>query len=261
VLDTLLVPEIRAALEAAQRGLDKGPRFADRAREILRQALDDALKADASKENAIKPEEVKEYFEANKARFEQPARVRIWRILVDDEATAKSVLNEAKTAGSPAKWGELARDKSRDTATNLRQGDLGFVHPNGDTDAPRVRVDPALFRAAEKVKDGEFVPEPVPEGGKFAVVWRRGSLPAKSRTLEQEKDSIRNLLERQRSEQARSDLLKRLRAEKVREEHPELLDQIPDAMFGGRAPRSRPSIGPLRRPGAQKPLPTDRGLR
>ncbi len=261
VLDNLLVPEVRASLEAIQRGLDKGPRFADREREILRQALDDAMKGELVKENAVKPEEIKAYFEANKSRFEQPPRLRLWRILLDDEETAQSVLKEAKAAGSPAKWGELARDKSRDTATNLRQGDLGFVHPDGNTDAPRVRVDAALFRAAEKVKDGELVPEPVKEGSKFAVVWRRGSLPAKSRTLEQERDAIRNLLERQRSERARAELVKRLRGELVREEHPELLEQVPDALFSNRAPRPRPRVSPLRRPGIQKPRPTEQGLR
>jgi peptidyl-prolyl cis-trans isomerase C len=262
LLETLLIPEVRASLEAIQRGLDKSPRYAEREREILRQALDQALKAEQAKEKPISPEAIKEYFEANKSRFEQPARVRIWRILVDDEAKAKSLLEEAKRAGSPAKWGELARENSRDTATNLRQGDLGFVHPDGNTDAPRVRVDPALFRAAEQVKDGEFVAQPVKEGGKFAIIWRRGSLPAKSRTLEQEKESIRGLLERKRNEEAHGELLKRLRTQFVRDEHPELLEQIPDGLFASKAPRPRPGLTRRLPPmGPHRPEPTDEGLR
>lgn len=259
-VESVIVPELVASLEAKQRGLDKGPKYADREREILRQGLDAALKAEALAEKPVTMAEIQAYFVENKARFEQPARIRIWRILLADEATAKSVLQEAKAAGSPAKWGELSRDKSVDKATNLRQGDLGFVHADGDTDAPRVRVDPALFKAAEAVKDGEFVPQPVQEGPRFAVIWRRGSLPAKSRTVEQEKESIKNLLERRRADDARSALITKLRAEFVKEEHPELLEQIPEGVFGNKMARPRPSLVP-RRPGLKLPQPTDNGLR
>ena len=93
------------------------------------------------------------------------------------------------------------------------------MHPDGDTDTPRVRVDPALFRAAQAVKDGQFVPEPVKEGEKFAVVWRRGSLPAKARTVEQERESMQNLLERRRADDAHAALVLKLRAEFVKDEH------------------------------------------
>ena len=48
-----------------------------------------------------------------------------------------------------------------------------------------MRVDPGLFAAADKVKDGELVKEPVKEGTKFAVIRRRGSLEASTRTLDQ----------------------------------------------------------------------------
>jgi peptidyl-prolyl cis-trans isomerase C len=259
-VDTVIVPELVAALGAKERGLAKGPRYAAREREILRQSLDTALKAEALAEKPVTMAEIQAYFAENKARFEQPARIRLWRILLADEAAAKSVLAEAKAAGSPAKWGELSREKSVDKATNLRQGDLGFVHADGDTDAPRVRVDPALFKAAEAVKDGEFVPEPVKEGPRFAVVWRRGSLPAKTRTVEQEKESIKNLLERRRADEARTALTAKLRAEFVKDEHPELLEQIPEGMFGNKMARPRPNLVP-RKPGLKMPEPTEKGLR
>lgn len=261
-VDTVIVPELRGALMAKERGLDKGATYADREREILRQSLDAALKTEALAAKPITAQEIQAYFNENKARFEQPARVRIWRILLGDEASAQRVLEQAKSAGSPAKWGELARDSSLDKATNLRQGDLGFVHPDGATDTPRVRVNPALFEAAQAVKDGEFVPRPVKEGDKFAVVWRRGSLPAKTRTLEQERESIVTLLERRRGDDARGALLQKLRAELVKDEHPELLEQIPDGFFGNRVGRPRPNLMP-RRPGKglQLPRPTERGLR
>jgi peptidyl-prolyl cis-trans isomerase C len=261
-VDSVIVPELVTSLEARQRGLDKSPKFHDREREALRQAMEVALKAQALAEKPVKADEVKAYFEANKDRFEQPLRIRVWRILVDDEATAKHLLEQAKAAGSPAKWSELARDSSIDKATNLRQGDLGFVHPDGSTDAPRLRVDPALFRAAQAVKDGEFVASPVREGGKFAVIWRRGSLPEKARTLDQEQDSIRSLLERRRVEEARTALLASLRSQFVHDEHLDLLEQIPDSMFGNKLVRPRPNLMPHRpAAGVKAPEPSDRGLR
>lgn len=261
-VEGVIVPELLGALEAKQRGLDKGAKYADREREILRQSLDAALKTETLAEKPITMPEIQAYFSENKARFEQPARVRLWRILLADETTAQAVLEQAKAAGSPAKWGELSRDKSLDKATNLRQGDLGFVHPDGATDAPRVRVDPVLFRAAQAVKDGEFVPQPVNEGGKFAVVWRRGSLPAKSRTVEQERESIQNLLERRRVDEARAALLQKLRGEFVKEEHLEPLEQIPEGMFGNKPTRPRPSLVPRKpAPGLKLPRATDNGLR
>jgi peptidyl-prolyl cis-trans isomerase C len=262
VLEQVLIPELLASLEAKERGLDKSPKYLDHERETLRQALDTSLKLQALADKPVTAEELKGYFDANKSRFEQPLRLRIWRILLDDEAAAKRVLAEAKAAGTPAKWSELARDNSVDQATNLRQGDLGFVHPDGMTDAPRVRVDPALFRAAQALKDGEFAAEPILEGKKFAVLWRRGSLPAKARTLDQEKDSIRGLIERRRVEEARTELAQRLRQQGVKEEHPELLELIPDGLFGDNKSLPRPGVAPHRGlPGLKIPQKTPAGLR
>lgn len=262
LVEQILVPEMQAELEAKARGLEQSPRVLDRTREILRQAMDAALKAEAHGEKPVTAQEVAAYFAENRSRFEQPKRVRIWRILVDDEALAKTIIADVKAKGEPTKWSELTRQHSIDKATNMRQGDLGFVRPDGSTDAVRVRVDPAVFQAAETVKDGEIVPRPVREAGKFAVIWRRGSLPAKSRTLQQEEPSIRQLLERRRVDEARQAFLQKERAGKVRDEHPELLAQIPDALIGERKPRPRPELRPQRpKIGATPPQPTESGQR
>jgi hypothetical protein len=41
-----------------------------------------------------------------------------------------------------------------------------------------VSADRGLYEAALALQDGEIGPEPVREGERFAVIWRRGSLPA-----------------------------------------------------------------------------------
>lgn len=261
VLEQVLVPELLGALEAERRGLEKTPRVGDRVREILRQAVDRAVRAETIAKEPATPAQISEYFEANRAKYEQPLRIRLWRILVENEDDAKKLIEEAKAANRPAKWSDLARERSVDKATHMRQGDLGFVRADGTTDAPRVRVEAALFKAAEGVKDGEIVPLPVPEAGKFAVLWRRGSLPPSKRTLAEERNAIKELLERQRVDAVSDALIESLRKQYVKDEKPELLDTLPDKLFGDKLPRPRPAVSVNLPPAMRKPEPGPDGNR
>lgn len=110
--------------------------------------------------------------------FERPERIRIFRILLADRAAAVTLLRSLGKDTKPDDFRKIAREQSIDGATKERGGDLGFVWPDGTTDVPELRADAALYAAAAKAKDGEFVAEPVPEGTAFAVIWRRGTLAA-----------------------------------------------------------------------------------
>lgn len=262
LLEQVLALELGAELEARARGLDKNAGFADRHREILRQAMDQELRNEAL-QRPVSAQEIGEFFEQQREHFEQPARIRIWRILVDDENAAQQILQEVKQAGDIATWSRLARERSIDTATRMRQGDLGFVRADGSTDVPRVRVDPALYQLVQGLKDGEIAPKPLAVAGKFAVLWRRGFLPQKVRALEQESDSIRRLLERRRVDELRQALLLELRKKSVRAERPELLELVAEGLVGETT--AQPPL-PERRPrpaeaGSEPPKPTERGLR
>ncbi len=83
-----------------------------------------------------------------------------------------------------------------------------------------------MYAAVDKVPDGTVVATPLKEGEAYSVLWRRGSIEATKRTLEDETDSIRQLLERRRIESTRQDLLKKLKTEQIKESHPELLEHI-----------------------------------
>jgi len=210
VLRTWLIPELLYAQEAERLKLEQRPSVQNRTRELLREAMDRELRADNAAHHPVTTAEIEAYFEANRARFETPRRIHVWRILTDDEALAKKILSESKGVDGIKHWSQFARDNSLDKATHLRNGDLGFVHPDGNTDTPTLRVDPALFAAADKLTDGELAAEPLREGSHFAVIWRRGSLKESRRTLAQETGSIRQVLERQRLDQAREQLLTQL---------------------------------------------------
>lgn len=260
-VETILVPELLAVEEARRRGVEKLPATRDRIRDALRQAMETELREAA---NSVSPDEIKSYYDQNKHRFNTPRRLKLWRILVRDESAAKQVLAEVKPEElkSTEKWNKSAREASIDKSTHMRDGDLGFVLPDGQTEMPQLRVDPALFAAADKVKDGELVPEPVKEGEHWAVVWRRGSLEAVNRTLAQEGPAIRQLLSREKVANLSNELAKKLEADLVKNVNYELVKYInvdPSGDVGG---RQRPGVVPRHRPkNPGAPQRDERGLR
>jgi peptidyl-prolyl cis-trans isomerase C len=232
VLETWLVPELLYAQEAERLKLEQRPNVRSREHELLRQALEHELRAEIALKNPVTPAEIQAYFESNRSRFETPRRIHLWRILTDDEALAKKILAECRGVDGIKQWSQFARDHSLDKATHLRNGDLGFVHADGNTDTPTLRVDSTLFVEADKLADGELAAAPIKEGTHFAVIWRRGSMKASSRTIAQESGSIRQVLERQRVERARDELLTALRNRYVSANNEALLENFVDPPTG-----------------------------
>jgi peptidyl-prolyl cis-trans isomerase C len=261
ILDTQLVPELLFSEEAARLKLDQRPSLRQRQREILREAMEHELAAESAAHAPVTAADIRAYFEANRTRFETPRRLHIWRILSDDEALAKRIISESKGVDGIQHWTQLAREFSLDKATHLRGGDLGFVHPDGNTDTPSLRVDPTLFGAADQLSDGQLSPEPVREGSHFAVIWRRGSMKAVNRSLSQEEASIRQVLERQRLEQAQNELLGNLRRSYLKASNESLLDSLHFDLQGlaARQAAARPAHAAAL--GSQAPQASERGER
>lgn len=261
VLETLVIPDYLYAAEAARLKLADRPSVRNRTRESLCQAVERELRRQIALDSPVTAEDVQAYFKANRARFETPRRLKIWRILTDDEALAKKIVEEAKGVAGLQRWSQFARENSLDKATQLRDGDLGFVHPDGKTDVPTLRVDPALFGAADQLVDGEIAKAPIHEGSHWAVIWRRGSMPAISRTVAQEAGSIRQVLERERLEKARQELVIGLRARYVSATNAALLDGL---HFDGEGLPARETRAHTPHPapaGSTSPVPGERGAR
>jgi peptidyl-prolyl cis-trans isomerase C len=261
ILDTQLVPELLFAQEAERLKLDQRPSLRQRQREILRDAMEHELAAESAAHAPVTAADIRGYFEANRARFETPRRIHIWRILSDDEALTKRIISESKGVDGIQHWTQFAREFSLDKATHLRGGDLGFVHPDGNTDTPSLRVDATLFGAADQLSDGQLSPQPLREGSHFAVIWRRGSMKAVNRSLAQEEGSIRQVLERQRLEQARNELLGSLRSRYLRTNNEALLDTLHFDLQGlaTRQAAARPAHAAAL--GSQAPQTGERGER
>jgi len=256
-LEEVMVRDALFAEGARARKLDQTTRARERIDQTLRSARIELLKA----ETVVTPAEIAAFYGENRARFDSPERIAILRILCTSRDEAVRVLAEAKANGGPQRWTALARERSIDKATSLRGGALGFLAKDGSSSEPSIRADPALFAAARRVKDGEFVPEPVEEGTAYAVIWRRGSTPAVFRTLEQEASSIRQVLVRRKLEEGTRSLLKRLLADEKVEVHSDLVELIEVEPSGDLSPRKRPGLAPRRPALAPAPSATPRGLR
>jgi peptidyl-prolyl cis-trans isomerase C len=202
-----------------------------------------AIRGDLKSPASIPDADVKRYYEDHRARFEAPERVNLWRILCKTKDEAAAVIAAAKKDLTIAKYNDLARDHSLDKATSFRGGNLGFVAPDGQSNEAGVKVDVALIKAAANVKDGDLVPEPVPEGPSWAVVWRRTTVAATKRTLEEATPQIRTTIYRERTEANEKKLIDDLRAAKVKDYDPEPLKiiELPALDAGLSLPRSAPS--------------------
>jgi len=204
--------------------------------------------------------ELRRHYEQHRRHYETPRAILIWRILRATEPEARELI---ATLGVPneAEFRRLARDLSIDEATCMRAGTLGYVASDGQTHMPQVRVSPALFAAADQVRDGELVPLPVREGDHFAVVWRRASRPAQAQSWAEVSVAVRAQLEEQKLADETRTLIERLRANELRDLQPGALDGF-EPRFAEPVARPEPAreATPLR-PVRLLPMITDRGLR
>jgi peptidyl-prolyl cis-trans isomerase C len=199
-----------------------------------------ALRASAPAASAIPMSEVQAYYDENRARYDAPERVQVWRILCATREEADTVLAAAIATPTPKAFAELAREHSKDRATYLRGGNLGFLDTDGVSNEPGLKVDPGVARAAQGVRDGDFVKTPVAEGSYYAVVWRRGSTPAVHQKVQDVAAQIRDALRRLRVKADADALLARRRASDVRDKDTELL-LIPELVPSAGPPPPVPS--------------------
>src|SRR5512133_99004 len=220
-VEEVVARDLVLAERGKRSGLLESPRVVALHQLVLAEALTERLRERVLRDNPVTDVDVKNYYEAHPELFKTPERIRLLRLLVDTETEAQELIEKAKKLPNMDDWRNLVREKTKDRATSERGGDLGFVAADGTTDVPELEVDRALFAAAKEVKDGELVRNPVAEGKRFAVVWRRGSVAARSIALAQESDRIRQLLSHDRGEVELRDPSLQLRRKHGRDYHPE----------------------------------------
>ena len=223
--DVVLRDEL-LALGAEGHRLGEQPPAAYQIERALSTATIRAVRSRVGPAASIAMEDVQRYYDENRSRYQAPERYQLWRILCKTRDEAQSVLDATKRDPTPATFAALAREHSLDKATNLRGGNLGFVTADGNAREPGLRIDPAVVRAGQAVRDGAIVPEPVVEGEYFSVVWRRGTIAAVTRAVDEVSAQIRDALWKGRVKEETDKLVASLRASKLRALDPSLLEAL-----------------------------------
>jgi foldase protein PrsA len=164
----------------------------------LQEKLTTEITEDAKKVTAA---DVDEYYEKNKNRFAQPERRDLRIVLTKTEAKAEEA-KQALESGQP--WKQVVKDYSIDEASKAQGGKLAAV--------AKGQQDKAFEDAAFAAQKGELE-GPVKSQFGWYVFEVEKITPASQQSLEQSRDTIRNLLRDERKQKALDSFIKEFRQE------------------------------------------------
>jgi peptidyl-prolyl cis-trans isomerase C len=184
ILSKLLVDD------AKRRGLDKDEEIKRQLDEMEKRLILQKVFTDLQQNVVVTDEEVKAYYDANPDEF-TTTEIRVSHILLDDEASAREVLEKVKA--DPDSFAALAKERSKDTATAPKGGDLGFFG--------RGRMVPEFEKAAFALEKPGDLSGVVKSPFGYHIIRLTEKKEGKERPFEQVKEEIRAKLlqERQRS--------------------------------------------------------------
>jgi peptidyl-prolyl cis-trans isomerase C len=185
IIDQLAL-QMAVAQEAVKKGLDKTPEVADQIEAIKQSVLANAYVQDFVKNNPVTDDMLKAEYERIKATVtgtEYKAR----HILVAKEAEARDII--AKLKKNPGAFEKLAMERSMDTGSKARGGDLGWFDLR--------RMVPEFGAAVSKLEKGKFTLEPVKTQFGYHVIQLEGSRPIEAPPLEEVKPQLSQQLQQQ----------------------------------------------------------------
>lgn len=240
LLDELIDLQLLAD-EARRRGLDQQPETQERVRQMLRDELLAQVRASTPPPADISEADARRYYDEHRDDFREPERRRVAHIALPSEAEAKAVLEKAQNA-SPAEWGKLVAEKSRDSRNKPSAslppelaGDLGIVGPPGHPRGDNPNVPDALRAAVFEVdKLGGVLPRPVAAGGLFHLVRMTGKTDARDRTFQDAERSIRVALTQERLRAREAEL-----EQELKKKYPVTIDEAQLAKLPLPAPSAK----------------------
>ncbi len=230
-LDNLVMTFLLAD-EARRRGLDRDPQISQTVRRILGQRVEQVAILDAITPATVTDDEVRTWYEAHLADYQQPEYRRTTVVITRDAAAAQRFIDEARRVrGDMRRVRELVRELSVDDASKQRDGDFFYVQRTGlPSAADGPRMDPELATAVFSLaREMDVTPVPVPLGdGRFAAAVLTGIRPALRRWLADPSvgASIRGFIVRERRAQRREQLLRDLRTRLHPEVHEDRLELL-----------------------------------
>lgn len=145
------------------------------------------LEGIAAKDVTVEEEELKTYYEENKDRYTEPEQVKARHILVEDEETAKSILKKLESGED---FAEIAKEKSSDSGSKDKGGDLGFFE--------RGVMDASFEEAAFNLGIGE-TSAPVKTMFGYHIIRVEDKKPERLAAFEEVQDDVRKQVIKQKS--------------------------------------------------------------
>lgn len=130
----------------------------------------------------ITDDQIKSYFDENKASFDTPEQVEASHILVADEKTAKEV---KKKLDDGEDFADLAKEYSTDTATKDNGGELGYFSSGQMVEE---------FEKAAFSMDVDEISDPVQTDNGWHIIKVTGHKDAVEAKLDDHKDEIKDAL-------------------------------------------------------------------
>ncbi|MBF0102618.1 MAG: peptidylprolyl isomerase [Desulfobacterales bacterium] len=168
--------------------------------QLKKQLLANEYKEYLQAQVVVSDEELKSYYEQNKARFNEQEQVKASHILVKTEEEANAILKELK-AGKD--FAELAKQKS-ECPSKEKGGDLGWF-----TKGRMVRE---FEDAAFKLKKGETSGLVKTQFG-YHIIQQTDYKPEHTKNFEESKPQIIQMLKKQKIDKNIEDVKTKLRSE------------------------------------------------
>lgn len=191
-----LAMQLAVAQEAERKGLDKRPEVIAQIEFNRQSILVNIFIDDFIQGNPITDDEIRAEYERIKTG-EAGSEYKARHILVDSEAVAKEII--AKLNRNPGTFDALAREKSKDTFSGTKGGDLGWFLPK--------RMVPEFSAAVAKLEKGKITQEPVKSQFGYHVILLEDSRSHVAPPFDQHKVRLKEQLQ-QRKLQAKFDELK-----------------------------------------------------
>jgi len=249
-LQEMLGQEVLAR-EARERKIDQSDAFRNRLADLSDRLLaQEVVQAEIAR---TKPtdSDYKLYYDANKDKYKDPAKARISRILLADEAAAAELLKELKT---PDDFAKAAREKSADAKTKEKGGEVADEVRAGSQNVPGVGSSKELCDAIFASEAGEVLGKPFKTSDGFNLVLVREKTPERQKTFDESKESVQQEYDRQKQQETVQKLIEDLFAKHAVNLH---LGVIAGETPGGEEPGQEPKGGGKPAP-ASKDDPKDK---
>jgi foldase protein PrsA len=177
--------------------------------------ISEKLKKILAEGTTVNEKELSGFLSHNRKLFNQPRRIHLRRIVVDNQAQAEKILNQLKSGES---FNKLAQTYSLDLGTKDIGGDIGFVEEGAlpaEINADLFNLNPSEYSRVLGTEDGFVI---------YQCVEKTGEKDSES---EQSKDEARKYLQTKKENEIFDKWFKKIKSKAKVEYNPELIKNLP----------------------------------